>query len=101
MRSNGVGYSSVTGNITAWFRAITHQARCVSQKKSYSPNDRLLQSLCHGTPLCMYFSSFERLYAKGNHRSSEKAQMIHSPVDTSSMHKTDSCSPLYAADRSW
>src|SRR5262245_57159825 len=55
MRGNSVGYGGVAGNITTWFRAIAHQARCVSQKKPHPTNDWLLQSLCHGAPLCMHY----------------------------------------------
>ena len=32
MRGNSVGYDGVAGNVTAWFRAIAHQSRCVGQK---------------------------------------------------------------------
>jgi hypothetical protein len=56
MRGDSVGYGGVAGNVTAWFRAIAYQSRCVGQKKSHPADDRLLQSLYHDAPLRMYLA---------------------------------------------
>ena len=100
MRGNSVGYDGVAGNVTAWFRAIAHQSRCVGQKKSHPADDRLFQSLYHGAPLHMPFAEPARLYAKGCHRSSEKARWVIALCASAPMHQTDSCSSPQAADRS-
>src|SRR5262249_1137512 len=56
MRGNSVDDGGVADNVTAWFRAIAPQSRCVSQKKAHPANDWLLQSLCHGAPLRMHYA---------------------------------------------
>ena len=101
MRGNSVGYDGVAGNVTAWFRAIAHQSRCVGQKnrtpRMTGCSRVCIMALPYICPLQNLHDSTRRA-ATGQAR---KLGWVIALCASAPMHQTDSCSSPQAADRSW